>query len=134
MKIINEFPPNFEDIARKFDFKDLKPVFTYGDKIYNPSAGHISEDLLKHEEVHERQQGNYGSVQDWWLRYLNDDIFRMSQELEAYRTQYKFVVDKGTTRDIRRQFLQDLAKNFSSKLYGNIINKNQALEFIKNHA
>lgn len=130
MKIVNEWPPNIKEIRQKLDVKGFNPVFTWGDVLYNPTGGSISEDLMAHEETHQRQQAILGT-QDWWAAYLQDDGFRLKQELEAYQQQYKFMRD--WPRNIRRAMLRELASNLSSKLYGSIVNKNQAMEFIRQY-
>jgi hypothetical protein len=130
MRIVNDFPPNINEIEKKFDLDGSMPVFAYGDVLYNPTGGPIADHLMIHEETHERQQKVYGSVQSWWKRYLEDDMFRLTQEVEAYRNQYKSV--KGFPRDWRRKLLKEMVKNLSGKLYGNIVNEEQAKDLIIN--
>jgi hypothetical protein len=130
MKIVKDFPPNFADIEKTFDLEGLQPVFAYGDTLYNPGGFDIPDDLMAHEETHERQQKELGP-QAWWDRYLGDREFRLMQEAEAYRNQYLFVKGKYS-RQVRRKLLQDMAKNLSSKLYGNIISKKEAEYLISN--
>lgn len=127
MEIRQEFPPNIREIREAFDISDLPVVFTYGNILYNPTGQPVSDDLMVHEEVHEKQQALIG-VNDWWVRYLKDPTFRLTQEVEAYRAQVKSV--QGT-RDYKRQFLQYVANSLASRLYGKIINKHQAKELIK---
>ena len=126
MKVSDQLPPNYSDIASTFQLSGFNAVFTYGDTLYNPTGLEVSEDLMAHEEVHAKQQTN---PEEWWSRYLVDPEFRLSQELEAYKAQYKWFSDKP--RPERRWFLREFAKNLSSKLYGGIINKAQAEELIK---
>jgi hypothetical protein len=130
VKIKKEFPPNMADIEKVFDLEGLSPIFAYGDTLYNPGGYDIPEDLMVHEETHERQQLGLGP-KAWWIKYLNDKEFRLSQEVEAYRAQYAFVKTKYS-RQVRRHLLQQMAKNLSSKLYGNIVNKKEA-EYLIEH-
>ncbi len=111
-----------------FNLKGFKPVFTYGDTLYNPTRGQISQDLVAHEEVHERQQKLPG-VKAWWNKYLVDEEFRLSQEIEAYRAQYAFIKTQ-LNRKARMPLLKELATNLSSSLYGNLININEAKDII----
>ena len=129
MKVKNEFPPNIDEIRMVFDLEGFNPVFTYGDTLYNPTGLPVSEDLMKHEEIHEKQQKLIG-VKEWWRMYLTDEKFRLSQEAEAYREQYQFIKEK-MNRKARLPILKELTNNLSSKLYGNLINFNQAKELIK---
>ncbi len=129
MEIRQEFPPNIREIRKTFDISDLPVVFTYGNILYNPTGEPVSDDLMIHEQVHEKQQAIIG-VNDWWVRYLEDKTFRLTQEVEAYQAQLKSV--QGT-RDYKRQFLQYISKSLASKLYGNILTWQEAKELIKNY-
>lgn len=130
MEIVKELPPNIREIVKVFDLDGLQPVFAYGDKLYNPGGHDISDDLMVHEETHQKQQAKIG-VEQWWAMYLENPTFRLSQEVEAYREQYKFIKEKYV-RQVRRHMLQQMAKNLSSKLYGNIISKKDAEDLISN--
>lgn len=130
MQILTQFPPNIETIRKRFELEGFPTaIFTYGDTIYNPTGLDISPDLMRHEEIHEKQQQVLG-VEQWWDLYLKDDAFRLTQEVEAYQAQYQSIAD--SPRQYRRIFLTEIAKNLSSKLYGSIINKDTAKELIKN--
>lgn len=129
MKIVNDFPPNIEAIRKRFEMTGFPTaIFAYGDTLYNPSGMEIPPDLIAHEELHSKQQEIYG-LQDWWTRYLEDDAFRLGQEVEAYRKQYEYAKEKYN-RDQRRWVLNEIVKNLSSKLYGNVINKKRAKDLI----
>lgn len=130
MKILIEFPPNYDEIVDKFPFvKTLKTVaFCYGDILYNPYNGPVEEHLLVHEKTHTKQQGN--DVKGWWKRYLNDAKFRFDQELEAYQNQYRYYANHHN-RDATRWFLKMIATDLSSAMYGNVVNFEQAKELIK---
>lgn len=128
MKVKHEFPPNIAEIQKVFDLRGFNPVFTYGDTLYNPAGYNIPQDLMIHEEVHEKQQFAIGKEQ-WWELYLRDQDFRLSQEVEAYKEQYKFL-KTVLNRKGRLAALNVLAENLSSKLYGQIINKKKAKELI----
>lgn len=127
MIIIKDWPPNIEEIRKRFDLTDRKPVFTYGNKLYNPYGFQIPKDLMVHEETHEKQQTN---VKDWWSKYLTDNEFRLSQELEAYRNQYKYACD-NYPRQVRRQLLNHIISSLSSKMYGSMVTKKQAEGLLK---
>jgi hypothetical protein len=91
MKIKEEFPPNYAAITAILGEVDhRKPVFCYGDTIYNPFKVEVTADLHIHEEVHCKQQGEYPDI--WWNQYLSDKDFRLHQEIEAYGTQLKFIM------------------------------------------
>lgn len=124
MKTIIGFPPNYEKIAQVFDIKDKPVVFTYGDALYDPQGGVISVDLMVHELTHHVQQAD--NPEAWWDKYLEDKEFRLAQEIEAYRNQYKYLF--STTKDRGRHFKfgMKLAGDLSSEIYGRIIGKLEA--------
>jgi len=129
MKIVRGFPPNIDKILAKFRLDEFLPIFTYGDILYNPHGLEVSDDLMAHEEVHQRQQ-KLLRVEDWWAMYLENKQFRLNQEVEAYRAQYKCVC-KNYPRKVRRALLQQMAHNLSSALYGRIISKAEAQQLIE---
>lgn len=129
MKIVNQLPPNIDAIRRRFQLDGFPTVvFTYGDTLYNPTGLEIPPDLMAHEETHAKQQSILG-VEQWWALYLENDSFRLSQEVEAYKEQYQYTLGRYN-RDSRRQVLSHIIRNLSSGLYGKIINKQTAKELI----
>lgn len=128
MKIVNEFPPAFDKINNIFSLnKDV--IYTFGDTIYNPGNCNITPDVEAHEEVHQKQQGDNPTL--WWNRYLEDPLFRLNQELEAYQRQYEFFCSVHKDKNRRFKFLHQLATVCSSGIYGNMIRPNEAMRRIK---
>lgn len=127
MKIVNKFPPNIKKIKEVLQTEGA--VFCYGDTIYNPFNIPILPPLHKHEEVHAKQQKEYG-VEKWWDRYLKDGAFRLSQEIPAYQRQYKEAKKIIKDRNKLSKYALDLA-TFLSKNYGNIISQSDAYEVIR---
>lgn len=105
MQIIKEYPPNYAKIKEILNPPDTV-CFTYGSTIYNPSGNEIKDDLLIHEQVHEKQQTN---PEEWWDRYLIDKDFRLEQELEAYATQYNWIKERENDV-ISKLYLEFFAK------------------------
>jgi len=132
MRVKHKYPPNYKEIVKHFPVvaKMYGVVFTYGDILYSPDKSPISPDLRKHEETHRGQQAKMGK-DEWWEEYFNDPIFRLAQELEAYRNQYQYAV-KYYNRQLRRRILRKISKDLSCPLYGNIIGKKEAADLIKN--
>lgn len=123
MEVINEYPPNYKKIKEKFpNLEERKPIFSYGGKIYNPFEVEVTPDLQVHEQVHKAQQEK---MKNWWDKYLEDDNFRLTQEVEAYGAQYKLIKDMMPVR-VSSWFLDKFAEALSSHLYGNIISHSQA--------
>ena len=128
MKIVIGYPPNYKKIKERFTLPD-DVIFTYGDTIYNPTDGMIDKPLLEHEKVHNKQQGY--NIEGWWYKYLTDNEFRLDQEIEAYQRQYR-VAKEIVSRDQLFTLLQNIAKNLSGDMYGNLISYDKAMQIIKN--
>lgn len=129
MKVVFGLPPNIEDIYKKFPkvradiLKGSIIYFCYGDEIYTPIKHNIQKHIVLHESVHAKQQEDFGSVTGWWEKYLNDQSFRLDQELEAYAVEYMFTL-KAAPRSIRRKALEEVIHKMSGEMYGfNLTNK-----------
>ncbi len=134
MEIIKDVPPNFKTICAHFPFvaehfKDI--VFTFGETLYSPGGHDIPDHLMVHEQTHSLQQRVMG-IDNWWVKYLVDDSFRLDQEVEAYARQYKFFKNKHSRQT--KQFLNKIAKDLSSKMYGNLCSFERAKELITFYA
>lgn len=136
MIIKEEYPPNYLEIVKVFgDLTEKKPVFCYGDTIYNPFKVEVTPDLEIHEDTHRQQQSTAPDI--WWEQYLTDTTFRLNQEVEAYSKQYQFackLVDeiKGGSR-MKKAILESIAKSLSGEMYGNIITYSQAETVIRKY-
>lgn len=132
MKISKQYPPNYNDIYVRFPAVEvLKPIFCYGDTIYNPFDVVITPDLEVHEAVHMRQQGELPDV--WWYKYFTDDTFRLQQELEAYGEQYAFI--KPHMRGKMLEWgLDNMASALSGELYGRLMTYGEARSKIRNYS
>jgi len=136
----NERPPNYEQIAAAFNIKGRYGIiFTYGSTIYNPDGEPVSPDLFAHEEVHERQQRDILALSlnrptngpaEWWDRYIADPEFRLDQEVEAYRAQYKFA-QENYGRDQRRALLKHISKALAGPMYGYLMSPDEARRTIQ---
>lgn len=132
MKIVHEFPPNISDIERFFGSivrTDPYIIFTYGSILYNPHKITVEDHMLVHEQVHEIQQKEIGVI-EWWNKYLSDVQFRLNQELEAYSVQYKYFRSKYKTK-ISDLLLDNISKNLSSSMYGNMLSFHKARTMIR---
>jgi hypothetical protein len=130
MKIVIDYPPNYDEIAKTFGIRGQTGiVFTYGDNLYNPENGFIPDHLMTHEETHQIQQNKMGADK-WWSQYLVDPEFRLQQELEAYQAQYEVLVT-DYDRAYRREALNQISKDLASNIYGHIVTKEEAKILIK---
>jgi len=126
MRVVEGLPPNIDAIRAVLSPPETA-IYTYGDTIYTANTN-LSPDLVHHEEVHERQQREMG-VDKWWTRYLEDAEFRLSQEVEAYQEQYKYM-QHNYSRDQRRDVLAHIVRSLSSPMYGGLVSKELAKELI----
>ena len=109
MKILEQYPPNYEEIKKAFDLTKSRPIFTYGDTVYNPYKASISPDLMVHEEVHNIQQSGYvGGSDAWWNTYIS-------------------IKDKNS----RYRLLHTMATDLSSAMYGHVISYTEAIKRIR---
>lgn len=126
MNILFEYPPNIEEIKKAFK-PTIYTVYTYGENLYNPGKWPLPLDLIIHEKTHVIQQGK--DPKAWWDRYIKDTQFRLHQELEAYRRQWKAIL-RGNSKD-KIGLLRTIAEDLSGQMYGNIITYEEALKLIQ---
>lgn len=130
MKIVIGYPPNHREIKKRFNLTQKGVIFTYGNFIFNPDNWDIPYHLLKHEATHARQQAAFGNVDEWWDKYMADDEFRLDMEIEAYYYQYQYFCKNKKDPMKRQIFLQKIAHDLSSSIYGNIISFEDAMSII----
>lgn len=133
MEISKEKPKIYDLLHDKFgvEWEDGIAI-TYGNVVY--SKNDLRPDLKVHEQVHIDQQTFPGmSPELWWKRYIDDSEFRLKQEVEAYREQVKFFQRNVglMSRNNRRHWISQLAKDLSGSMYGNVISYEKALLLIK---
>lgn len=127
MKVVEGFPPNIELIRLALPFSP-NAIYCYGEKVFNPTGKEIPEDVLYHEQVHVKQQGEL--PEQWWNRYLTDTQFRLEQEVEAYAAQYQFVKRHYPSK-AHKEALFDMASTLSSPMYNVGISYQQAESMIR---
>lgn len=129
MKVINgKWPPNINEIRSHFNISGLDYiVYTYGQKIFVPSGNKMPDELIKHETTHGEQQKKMGPKK-WWDKYLADPEFRLEQELEAYRAQWRFLAT--ASRQYRKFVLRRISKDLSGRMYGNMLTREEAQKLI----
>ncbi len=133
MKIIIAKPPIWDEANKLFRLKELGlgVIFTYGDTIYNPFNIPVTRDLVAHEEKHaEQQQHDETCAGLWWKRYVEDPAFRIEQEAQAYRAQFKCICKTVKDRNNRARNLHMLASQLSGPIYGNSVTHTAALQMI----
>lgn len=122
--------PNLQELKDKFGVSEETLIVAYGDTIYCPPVG-MSKDLMVHEMKHcERQGFARDSARRWWERYMGDPEFRLSEEVEAYKAQYRFCKAIYKDRNRQAKILFALAKELASPMYGSIIKHSEAMKKI----
>lgn len=99
---------------------DDKTIMVWGDTIYTEYA--LPPHLLEHEKVHIRQQKDKLRGLIWWFRFTVSKKFRLEQEIEAFKVQYKTLGGKDS--------LYNIAMHLSGPLYGNMISFDEATKRI----
>lgn len=127
-KIINEEPPIYAEIQHHFHGAAMENglMVAYEGKIY--TWANPTKDEIIHEEVHLAQQERIG-CDLWWNKYFTDPSFRLEQEIEAYQWQAKYL-HEFSNRQERRWRFRKMAQLLSSKMYGNLISYDQALQLL----
>jgi hypothetical protein len=91
-------------------------VFTVGDTIHSKDP--IPAHLYEHEKIHVFQQLGYtGGTEAWWEKYFEDVDFRYSQEVEAYKAQYRYFCTIYKDRNKRAVFLHQILGHLKT-MYG----------------
>jgi len=129
VKIVHDRPPNYDKINAVLH-PPRNAIFCYGDIIYFPAGGELPPELIAHEEVHSRRQGD--AVEEWWDKYLASPEFRLAEEIPAHRAEYlEYIKTRpGLPRSRRRYVLKMIAKRLSGGLYGKVITLDKAKKAI----
>ena len=126
--VVKAYPPNYLAIARRLPVRGKPVIFAYGETIYDPTGRTMGPELVAHERVHCRRQLEYpGGVEPWWVRYLADVAFRLSEEIPAHRAEYHELARHVNSR-VRTRYLETVAAKLSAPLYGNLITVQRAIE------
>jgi hypothetical protein len=117
--IVNAYPPLFDEIDARFHIGDRAVLFAWGDWLFNPKDVRVPAALVEHEKVHGRRQGD--DITGWWRRYIDDDKFRLEEEIIAHRAEYQQMCKDSRRRFDRRKALRIVAGKLAAPLYGSLI-------------
>lgn len=121
MRVVMQPPPMMAAICAVFPEAATRAcLFAWGDTIYNPKRAEISAELFAHEAVHGARQrsGVFGTVEEWWDKYLDSPAFRLAEEVEAHRAEYEAILDRiGRGRNERRRALNYVGLRLIAPLY-----------------
>lgn len=127
MRVINDYPPLFKEIAAQFPIKP-GTLFSWGDRIYYPGGGQIHPSIMAHEQVHGRRQGLLEpGIVLWWQRYMSDAKFRLDEEILGHQAELQWYLDnKGDSRQSRRRYTAIIASKLAAPLYGRLVSVTEA--------
>lgn len=127
-QVLHEPPPMLDEIVAAFPAaRNPGTIFSWGDRIYNPSGVHISPALKAHEAVHGARQGETDdAIRAWWKRYIEEPVFRFSEEVMAHRAEYRAICSWEKDRNLRARHLEHIARRLASPLYGGLISYSEA--------
>ena len=125
---IHADPPNRAALEGRFGPLPDTVIVTYAPHIYVPGGGKLTPALEAHETVHLGQQGN--DPAGGWERYLADDTFRLEQELEAHRAEWRVARAEITDRNRRTRELHLISRRLASPLYGNMLTTAEATRMV----
>ena len=128
-EIIIDYPPIYDEILSVFPKANRNVIFAWGNKIYNPCNVSIPSQLIVHERVHGRRQGN--DVDGWWRRYLDEKEFRLAEEVAAHIIEMEYLLGPNPNRQMRRQIFRSTAKRLSNPLYRYGISRERAQVLLK---
>lgn len=114
--VSTDYPPNYAEIEKTFDLRNLTPIFAFSPLVYNPHNTKIPGELVAHEAVHINRQGS--DPAGWWKRYLADENFRLAEEILAHVAEYRRLCDDAKTRAQRRQVMHYVAARLRAPIYG----------------
>lgn len=130
-EIIYEFPPIYSEIAAVFRIHERRDVvFSFGPHMYNPYAAHIPDEIVVHEAIHGARQGRGDKVLDWWQRYMEDQAFRLDEEIHAHRAEYRWLLEHGN-RQQRRRACKQVSGKLAGPLYGRLTTAKKASRLLK---
>lgn len=128
MRIVIDHPPIFDEIDAAFHVRGQPVIFAWGDTIFNPQNIDVPPCLLAHEAVHGEQQG--GDIAGWWRKYIDDQHFRLTQEVPAHQAEFRAIWKHGNRHE-RRSAIKITAQRLASPLYGRMLTLDRARRVLR---
>ena len=114
--IVAARPPNFDQILQAFPGASGPGViFSWEDRIFNPSGNPIPGPLVAHEELHGKRHALAGGSLKWWDQYIADPEFRYREELLAHAAEFRAQLVRDRNHGAR--LLQTTALRLIAPLY-----------------
>ena len=102
-------------------------IIANGDTLHSKNP--ISTQKVVHELTHLKQQEQWG-IDKWWKKYLDDKVFRLYQEAEAYGEEVKWIKKHIKDRNQKFNLILQLQKDMSSPMYGRMCTFTEAQKII----
>lgn len=105
----------------------------WGDYVYSRDTMAFSHpQKLAHEAIHAEQQNHNRALGlIWWWKYATDAQFRLQEELEAYRAEWRWILENMPDPHINFKFLDGMAKELASPHYGGLLSVHTAKAYIE---
>lgn len=132
MRIVEDYPPNWDELTRAFNVAGKKVICAWGGIIYNPNGAEVTPALFAHEAVHGERQA--GDIVGWWRRYMDDAAFRLAEEIPAHQAEYRAAIAEARNRNERRFHEKEIAARLAGPVYGRMIKLPDARRLIKQTA
>jgi hypothetical protein len=130
MKISTNKPPNWSRLTKEFGVHwDSGVIVTYGDTAHTKRVAVMTPDLIAHELVHVIQQKELGPIK-WWEKYINDRDFRLSQELEAYTRQAKWIKNTASMPESEKRMRVEHIWKSMATMYKDMVTYKEAKALI----
>lgn len=125
----SEIPPIYPQLREKFGADwDNGVIIAYDGRIHAKEVPAPQKWI--HEGVHLDRQKEIGN-EAFWRLYLESDQFRLEEELLAYLAEADFIKKNIRDREARFHLIMEIARGFSSSLYGGIIGTQEAYRLLK---
>ncbi len=126
--IKKEIPPIYDRLHQKFGIKwDDGVIIAYDGAIW--CKENLEPQKIIHENKHIERQKEIGN-DAWWQLYLDNDVFRLEEEVVAYRAELEFIKRHIKNREMVFHAKRDIAENLSSSIYGNMVTKQEAMKLL----
>ena len=131
VKISHTIPPIYEELHNRFGVEwENGIIIAWDNKIHCSEDFPLAPQKIIHESKHLERQNEIGN-DAWWRLYLESEQFRRNEEMIAYLAEANFIKKNIKNREISFFAIRDIAKSFSSDVYGNIISLEDALKILR---
>jgi hypothetical protein len=127
------YPPIIDELEKVFGpLKGRGILYAWGSIIFNPMGVPVHGQFIVHEGTHGARQLYPGmTIEKWWELYMQEQDFRMKEEMLAHIAEYQAYCILHKDRNLRAIYLDKVARKFVSPLYKFEVTYKDAKEFIR---